>query len=79
MARETHPFERCEHPGRHGYTLPGDPAEFEFCERCRRPESVHPPVEPDDNCADCRIIRPPRDWADPELGDGAFYSNGDRM
>jgi len=31
----THPYEPCEHPGRHGYTLPGDAEEYAFCERCR--------------------------------------------
>lgn len=39
----THPFERCEHPGRHGYTQPGEP-EHEMCERCRQPrgDRAHP-------------------------------------
>lgn len=33
----THDYDPCEHTGRHGYTLPGEP-EYEFCERCRQPE-----------------------------------------
>lgn len=43
---ERHPYEPCDHPGRHGYTLSGE-GEYEMCERCRRgPDAHHPdPVQ----------------------------------
>ena len=40
---ESHPYEPCDHVGRHGYTLSGE-AEYEMCERCRRGPEAHAPM-----------------------------------
>lgn len=52
-----HQYEPCTHPGRHGYTLPGE-AEYEFCDRCRQPERARCHQQPERTsveaeCAEC--------------------------
>lgn len=42
MTVENHAYVPCEHEGRHGYTLRGEP-EYQFCERCRRGPEAHAP------------------------------------
>lgn len=50
-----HPYEACDHPGRHGYG-----SDWTFCETCRQPEGAtcHQVTEQYERCGWCRKMRP---------------------